>query len=81
MVSEEEEDKPLSHFLSIVPFSQTGSLDLFATGQGSGLRCEVQKVQDIMLAEVQGRCRSGAGRCRAVQERCRGAAPSAPQQA
>ena len=34
----------------------------------------MQKVQDIMLAEVQGRCRGvqgGAGRCRAVQERCR----------
>ena len=24
-------------------------------------------MQDVMLAEVQGRCRGGAGRCRAVQ--------------
>ena len=47
-------------------------VDGFATA--TNLRCGVQKVQDVMLAEVQGRCRSGAGRCR-------GSAPSAPQQA
>ena len=41
------------------------------------LRCGVQKVQDIMLAEVQGPVQGGAGRCRAVQRgagRCRGGA-------
>ena len=39
------------------------------------LRCGVQKVQDIMLAVVQGRCRGvqgGAGRCRGGAGRCRG---------
>ena len=36
------------------------------------LRCGVQKVQDIMLAEVQGRCREvQGGACREVQGRCR----------
>ena len=38
------------------------------------LRCGVQKVQDIMLAEVQGRCRE-------VQGGAGVAAPSAPRQA
>ena len=48
----------------------------------------MQKVQDIMLAEVQGAVQGGAGRCREVQGRCREvqggagvAAPSAPRQA
>ena len=31
------------------------------------LRCGVQKVQDVMLAVVQGRVQGGAGRCREVQ--------------
>ena len=40
------------------------------------LRCWVQKVQDVMLAEVQGRCRgcrSGAGSAGAMKGRCRAA--------
>jgi hypothetical protein len=32
----------------------------------------VQKVQDIMLAVVQGRCRVVQGRCRGGAGRCRG---------
>ena len=38
---------------------------------GPQLRWGVQKVQDIMLAEVQGRCREMQGGAGAVQERCR----------
>ena len=58
------------------------------------LRCGVQKVQDRMLAEVQGwcrGCRGGVGAVQVVQGGCRGGAggaggcrlpaPSAPQQA
>ena len=48
----------------------------------------MQKVQDIMLAEVQGMVQGGAGRCRevqggagAVQGGAGVAAPSAPRQA
>ena len=39
------------------------------------LRCGVQKVQDMMLAEVQGwckGCKGGAGGAGEVQGRCRG---------
>ena len=57
-------------------------------GYTSLLRCGVQKVQDIMLAEVQGRCREvqgGAGAVQggagAVQGGAGVAAPSAPRQA
>ena len=44
------------------------------------LRCGVQKVQDMVLAEVQGwcrGCRGGAGGAGEVQERCRGGAGGA----
>ena len=44
------------------------------------LRCGVQKVQDMMLAEVQEwcrGCRGGPGAVQAVQERCRGGAGGA----
>ena len=38
-----------------------------ASRETSSLRCGVQKVQDIMLAEVQGRCREVQGGAGAVQ--------------
>ena len=58
--------------------------------QGCLLRCGVQKMQDKMLAEVQGwcrGCRGGAGGAeevqvvQVVQGGCRLPAPFAPQQA
>ena len=43
------------------------NLSFLIGGQSGKLRCGVQKVQDIMLAEVQRRCRKVQGGAGAVQ--------------